>query len=785
MSRTGRIGLAALLALAATGAEAQWRADPMTVWLDRAGQNVLAASFASGAGSDDLLVLDQARDTAQTWHHHALLAPQPSTFPIGVSLQRIFRAGRLSQNGTDGLADVASHYATFSASEVQLVFGSDGSTVKAFTLPCVAGNCQTNFDGPTDGGPPYPVSFLRLLAKAQRSDALVLPYCLHSVCSTVFLMDFGAGALPTSSSTYLAAPNLHEPMDVHPEAFPVWISTTARVHDLDDVAIGTYGTVVLYTHRSFPATATPSLTDLDLSEPVVVGTTHHVATSPSWLPPTVPRFNEVRSAASLDVNLDGEPDLVFAMANPSTAVAGSLVWVEGTGSPSDFADPVRSPWHDLGLQLGLPDPVTVRPLRPAGGPAVAIWDRALQEVVVVTSVPAELRLAIWRAPAPGRFAKEIRLADLVGSPAQDLVVVMDDGAAGDKVLVYPDLGLAGPEPSWAPGSPGAPARGVPHPLAVVLDPSGPASVTVEWIENAATSAPVGTGLSHVFPPDCTLPPPPLVITVRATDSTGVFSELRATLPISTLQPALALAGASPPGRLVLPPGGTTAVFDGTVATGCGAASYIGAWPAAATVTDTPGSTWLRRTVVLPEAAYPALLADPALVVTLATTDAVPQPVVSLPLELDASGLVEVTHAADRAALADGELTVVRTRLRSRLGVALTGVRVVDALAGLAPAGPPVVSGAVVVSAAAGGADLVLDVLPAAPGEVTIELPVRAVGARGASAVAASSTGGWPLTPHARAEAAAPLPGCGCAAGSAPGALALLALALAARRRRAT
>ncbi len=777
MSRTARLALALAAGLSAPAAQAQWRTEPMVVWLEAPGQDVVAGTLVSATGEDDLLVVDQARRTARDRRHGALLAPEVSPFPIAsLPLVRALRAGYLAQNGTDARADVASHYATGGLgtppSRVDVVFGSAPGTVRSFDLPV-----RTDTGGPSEGGPPYVASFLRLLPRTPRADTLVLPYCLDDICAALFVVD-PASATSAAIRT-LPAPNL-EFMEMQPEAFPAWISTTARGGGLDDIAVGSYGTAVLWVHESAEA-GNPTLDALDLSDPIVVGTTRHFGPTPGWLPPPL-RFDEVRGVASLDVDQDGLPDLVFAMANPSFSAPGSLVWVRGTGDPADFADPTRATWNDLGARLGLPDPVTVRPLR-GSPPSVAIWDRTLQEIVVVT--PAGGTLSTWRAPAPGRVAKDVRLADLAGSPALDLLVVMDGGAQPTSVLVYPDLGLPGPALSWAPGSPGAPARGVPHPMEVLAEPAGGASLAVDWISGAPTTAPAGTGLSHVFPPDCTTPPPPLVVTVRATDATGVFTELHATLPLAALEPAVVLGGATSPGRLALPPGGTIAVLDGTAATGCGAASFGGTpWPAAATVTDASGPTWLRRTVVLPEAAYAALLADPAFTVSLATSDpGALAPVATLTLALDASGLVEVRQRSDRSTLAEGEVAVVRTILRSRVGVALPGLRVVNALSGLEPAGAPRVSGAALLATAAGGAEVVLDALPPA-GEVTIELPVRAVGRGAASAAEARSPGGWLVTVAARpAPLAGPAPGCGCGAGSGPGGFVLALAAVALRRRR--
>jgi hypothetical protein len=781
MTRTARLALALAAALAAPAARAQWRTEPMVVWLDGP-RTVLAGTFAGGAGAD-LLVVDQPRARSEVRPHHALLARQASTYaPPWLSADRPLRAGLLAQNGGDGLADVARIGVD---GVVQVAFGDVPGTIRPYAASF-----------PRSG---EVAAFLHLLPRP--ADVLVVPNYPNDPTYAAFTaLDFAPVTAPTTAQArglQLAPVHLNYLASQGFEAVPLRLSAAARAAGIDDVALPGAGGAVLLLHRAPPAT--PTLDALQLTT-VEVGGNQRGAWEPPWsgprrppwLPATIPSPGDTLGIAAADYDSDGTLDLVLAQSilaadRTLPPIQGKVVWVEGTADPVDLGSTALAPWHDLGAELGLAVPLVVRQVSVAGTPAAAIWDWATQEVVVLWSEAGARR--IWRAPAPGAFPADIRTVDLVGSPAPELVVVMDNGSAPGAVLVYPDLGAPGPGLSWAPGSPGSPARGVPHTLSVVLDPA--VSASVDWVSGVVTNAPVGTGLSHTFPPDCSMPPPPLVVTVRATDATGVFTELSPVppLPLGTLQLALALVGAPAPGRLVLPPGGTTAVLDGTAATGCGAAAMGGTpWPPQATVTDATLPTAIRRTVVLPEAAYPALLAEPAFVTSLATTDPGASPAaIALLLELDASALVEVTHLSDRAALGDGGLAVVRTRLRSRVGVALPSIRIVDALSGLRAAGPPVVTGAAVVSSGAGGADLVLDALPPAPAEVTIDLPVQTLGGPGSSDVEARSSGGWLLTRAAR-TAAAPspaLPGCGCGAGSGQGgaALAPLVLALALRRRR--
>ena len=771
MARSRSAALAALLLAVPAGAAAQFRDTPMIVRLPLPIMDVLTGEFVA-AGGDGLLVLHQTAPISaglRPWHD--LLAESVSPFPLsGASGQR-YRSGYLAQNGADALADVARPIST----GVAVVFGSDPGTELAY-----ATTSPTYTDSVA--------SFLHLLPTAtspsgRAPDVLVVPVDLSDI-PRLIAVDFSAGAVPTLTDRVWSwsTPTTGIPTLVgwH-EAFPVRVSDAARTAGIDDIAIGVFGGVLLFFHTSVPASA--DLSSVALSAPILVGGywpgPSPPALQPPWLPATAAEQADALGVAALDVNLDGAVDLVFtnATAFSISPPEGSLLMVQGTGNPADFGDPALTPWRDLGRDpaLGLVDPLIVRGLVVGGQPSFAVWDRALQEVVVVTPDAAAGGLRVWRAPAPGERAVDIRLADLVGSGAQDLVVTMSNPSSRDVVLVYPDLGDASPALAWASGSPGTPQRGMDLAMAVTAsDPDGPAP-TVDWIIGDPAGTPVAQGLGYTYPGSslCGLPPPSLAVLVRATDELGVFTEISATLPVATPSPSISIA--SPSGRLVLPPGGAQATLQGTVALVCGATgTWGGNWPAGVTFTDEPpqGST-LLRTVSIPETAYPAILAGPV-VATLSTSDPVPAPVTSVTLDLDATGLVDVRLESDRAVLAAGDVAILKAHVRSRIGVPLPLARVVDVLSGLAPVGSPRVSGASIVEERGGGAEVVVDALPAAPAEIEVDVPVASLGGPAASAVEVHSSGDYLLTRSASAARSAEPLGCGC--GSSPGrGLALLAL----------
>lgn len=788
----------AALAAAPGAARAQFRPRPMVIPVASAGTALLTQPFATapGPGEPDLadLLLPRSGLPPSFRRHGALLAPQASPVAQPATF-RCVASGRLAQNGGDALPDVA--WCAGLDNELQIAFGDAPGVLRSYTHE------QNTTQAPTLG-------FARLHPAPRTSGVLLLPLNTGTTGpgGELYALDFGPGAgAPPMTERSWDAGGITKRVALSDEALPIRISPTARALGIDDVYLPGFGSVTLYAHEAAPAGGT--LADVRFGPKVKVGGTAAEGLDPStWLPPGTIN-NDVMGAAPLDVDLDGDLDLVLAL-SPSyraeNAPLGKLLWVERTGDLAALATEV--PWGDLtghpALQP-LVDPAFLRPIELGGEPAVAVFDRGSDAVLVVTADRAAGGLRAWRGGAAGRQLRDLRLADLAGSPLPDLVadgtlLGLADGVV-PAVLVWPDLGDASPELAWAAGSPAVPSRGEDLPLAVsARDPDG--AFGVEWFLSDppgapdATAGPLAGGELHEVPwlVDgallCGAPPQALAVTVRATDAHGVFDELAATLAVTFGPPALALAGAVPPDRLALPPGGTVATLEGSAWTRCGPVAFTwggSVFAAAALVVPEEGANVTRRILDLPEASYVALLAgDPD--ATLLATDpssGLASPQARLALALDAQGLVEVEHSTDAVALAPGEATVLRTRLRSRLAVPLPGVRVVDVLAGLAPAGPPSVSGASIAGTASDGAEVVLDALPPAGTEVVVELPVRSLGGRGSSAVEARSAGGHLLTPPARGGAGdSTEPGCACGAGGA-GLEGLLALAavVAARRRR--
>ncbi len=240
---------------------------------------------------------------------------------------------------------------------------------------------------------------------------------------------------------------------------------------------------------------------------------------------TVPFTLEPRGAGALDVDFDGIPDLVVAVASVSGATR-KLVWLKNVGAPpAPFAAPV-----DLSV-AGIVAPMLLRPIDLDGTPAIAVWDGAPHNaIVVVTSEGGQLRT--WEASTGGRLVSDMVAGDVVGSPLADLVVAYADPAA---VQVFADSGDAFPSVSWSPGFPPARAPcGFDLPLQVQATDDGTVA-KVEWFV-AGSTTPAATLVAPPYAfavPKASLPcsASSIQITARAVDDGGLWSEVSGNIPL--------------------------------------------------------------------------------------------------------------------------------------------------------------------------------------------------------------------------------------------------------------
>ena len=481
---------------------------------------------------------------------------------------------------------------------------------------------------------------------------------------------------------------------------------------------------------------------------------------------------EVHGAGALDVDGDGIPDLVAAVA--SAVGPGSLVAVQNDGVLADLPSGTRT---DLTATLGLTDPEYAGTVD-LGFPAIAIWDPGASRVAVATRDPA-LGPVAWGGPAiPGNPVRQILAGDVTGSAAPDLVVGYADGA----IDVFP--GAFPPAVDWSATEPppahASRATGFQVGVDAAADPDG-SIVRVDLLADGALAGSAGSP-PYVF----TLPPASIAaagctlsLVAVATDDLGIAREVAASVVLDLDPPAVTLADGSGPVPVRLAPGGTRFSVAATAYDPCAASlafqwSAAGLPPGAVTSPASAGAS-SRLDVFVPESDYPGLVArldrSAAFTVT-ASNGTSSSPASNEVVDFDASGLVTVSQVADRTALAPGELALLTTTLSSAIGVDLPEVRLDTALLGLVPAGPAQVQGAALLSAAdgPGGPSLTLDRLPGGGAPVTVELAVRlGLGGRGASgAQARSAVSGAALSPAVDAtppRATPPGLSCGQAGGS--------------------
>ncbi len=752
---------AAVAALAVAGpARAQLRADPMRIPIVDAGAALAVGPLATGAPASDLLLLSPTGAGAELRAYRRLATPTSPGRVVDASAR-----------------DVAAAFLAGPASRADLVFARADGVAVSWGQPagalCVVGG--------------------QLLGAPTVTAARLHPGAADVVVAPVGTGGWTAGAVQALDPTGCRrADGASWPIEVvlsrvgiADRVYPLRLSPTARASGLDDLALPGMGEVQLLLHARAPD---PGVGLAGVHFTAVKVGDHALEAQATWLPTGV-RQGDVQGVAAVDVDLDGAPDLIFSLAIWTVLpdVNGALVSIQNRNDPILFD---TTPWVN---RTGHPDlqplvdPVTLRAISLGNAAGAAVWDRDLGEIVAFW--PEGGRLATWRGDALGLAVREIVAADVVGSAAPDLVALAEDPLTGaGALLVYPDLGEGSPTIAWAAGSPGEAARGADHGLAVdASDPDGP--VSVEWFVGASAT-PAGLGPAITIPgallcgPEGDVP-----VIARATDAEGVFREVAGAVRVRLAPPRLAILGSRTPETLELSPGGTRAIIEGAAWPGCGRPVTF-AWatsgvpvPLGVLGANDDGPTFSRRSLDLAEASYPALLSGAPVVTLVATDDTgVTSPPATLPLALDATGLVEVAHDADEAVLAAGDVAILRTRLRSRIGVALPRVRIAENLRGVTPAGAPRVLGASAAELHEDGAELVLDALPPAGVEVTIELPVRGTGAPGGSALEVRSEGGHLLAPAAEARSTGGrLPGRGCASGEAGGAASLVLAAIAGRR----
>jgi len=586
--------------------------------------------------------------------------------------------------------------------------------------------------------------------------------------------------------------------DTYDQIYPLRISAGAQAGGVEDAIVPLRQGFFLLWHASAPAGT--SLASLDLRA------TSFGATATGGLAPYLPAdlasgfdWGSCLGAATIDVDGDGALDLVFSYSDVywdtyAEPVTGSLLWIRNVGDPEAMA--AQRPWGSLMGRADLAaitDTGTLRQIDlDSGEPAFAVQDRARERIVIVRG-DGFSGFTTTELPTPGGYVRELKTIDVVGSPAKDLVALVElaPNFTTVEVWVYPDVGDAAPTIDWSPVPPPTAPMGEDLALAVeAFDPDAP-PLSLRWMglpggDVLDTTTVTIDGASLCDPAET------LTLSVRGLDALGVYVTTDpATIRVEE-RPTLRVVGASPAGRLPLAPGGFTGSAAGSAWPKCGGTPSLaftwGQIGLSGLVLDAPILTGSTSQVdfTIPESAYPDLL-DGEASLTLRATDAGAVPPrdgsAELALEPDARGLVEAAVTFDEAALAAGQVGLARIRLANRLAVPLPAVRVVVRLDRLAFAGPVTLLGASGSEEADGV--VLIDPLPARDAIVEILVPVRSAGLPGGVSVELFSQGGYRVSPEASpSSGTVQSPGCGCApGGGAQGLPILAALAILVTRRR--
>lgn len=278
----------------------------------------------------------------------------------------------------------------------------------------------------------------------------------------------------------------------------------------------------------------------------------------------------------LRVDGDAAPDLVFTMRE----TPGKLLWLHNDGTAAGLRTAV---WQSLMTRADLQpieDPRVLRQIALAGGPAIALHDLALDQILVISGDGAS-GFAVQRLPAFGGVVRELWTADLAGTGATDLLAWVVAPGGGQELWVYPDD--AAPPTylfAWSPAPPTTAPLGSDLALSVAATEPG-AFVGLVSTTPAATGM---TGASFTVPGSALCDDAaPVDLFARASiirpgDDLGMLQQLQGAVALVAV-PTVAVAGSGAPDRLVLSPGEASGRGEGA------------AWPACQVVGSEPTYAW--------------------------------------------------------------------------------------------------------------------------------------------------------------------------------------------------